>query len=163
MTSAPRYRQIADDLRRQLAGGEFPVGAKLSPITELQQEYGCQNNLNMIRRAEAVLLDEGLIEPRQGQGTFVIALPSRPDDQAALAEAGEELRAALATTQLALSRFLARLPRTGATAQGLFLTALAGVTLSLALSQLLVQIAAAAAPTLSTATASRVDGDLNPG
>ena len=117
MTSTPRYRQIADDLRRRLAEGEFPVGTKLSPIIELQEEYGCQNNLNMIRHAQSVLIEEGLIEPRQGQGTFVIALPPRQDDEAALAEAAKELRAALDNAQAALTRFLTRLPRAGATAR----------------------------------------------
>ena len=139
MTSTPRYRQIADDLRRRLAEGEFPVGTKLSPIIELQEEYGCQNNLNMIRHAQSVLIEEGLIEPRQGQGTFVIALPPRQDDEAALAEAAKELRAALDNAQAALTRFLTRLPRPGAAAQNLTLAAAVGLTIGLALTQLLSQ------------------------
>jgi DNA-binding GntR family transcriptional regulator len=122
MTPAPRYRQIADDLRRRLAGGEFgPVGSRIPPIIELQKEYDCENNLNMIRHAQSVLIDEGLIEPRQGQGTFIIALPPRQDNGAALAEAAEELKAALGNAQTALARFLARLaPASG---PGLILTA----------------------------------------
>jgi DNA-binding GntR family transcriptional regulator len=122
MTPAPRYRQIADDLRRRLAAGEFgPVGSKIPPIIELQKDYDCENNLNMIRHAQSVLIDEGLIEPRQGQGTFIIALPPRQDDGAALAEAAEELKAALGNAQAALAKFLARLaPASGS---GFILTA----------------------------------------
>ena len=139
MTSTPRYRQIADDLRRRLANGEFPVGTTLPPIIELQEEYDCQNNLNMIRHAQSVLIEEGLIEPRQGQGTFVIALPPRHHDEAALAEAAEELRAALDNAQAALTRFVTRLPRAGAATYSLTLAATAGLTIGLALTQLLAQ------------------------
>lgn len=118
----PRYRQIADDLRRRLAEGEFgPVGSRIPPIIELQKEYDCENNLNMIRHAQSVLIDEGLIEPRQGQGTFIIALPPRQDNEADLAEAGEELRVALGNAQAALAKFLARLTPAGG--PGLILTA----------------------------------------
>ncbi len=122
MTPAPRYRQIADDLRRRLAAGEFgPVDSRIPPIIELQKEYDCENNLNMIRHAQSVLIDEGLIEPRQGQGTFIIALPPRQDDGAALAEAAEELKTALGNAQTALAKFLARLaPASG---PGFILTA----------------------------------------
>jgi hypothetical protein len=49
MSSSPRYRQIADDLRRRLEADGFQVGDKLPPIAELQKRYGCENNLNMIR------------------------------------------------------------------------------------------------------------------
>lgn len=127
MTPMPRYRQIADDLRRRLAEGEFgPVGSRISPIAEFQKEYDCENNLNMIRHAQSVLIDEGLIEPRQGQGTFIIALPPRQDGDAALAEAAEELRAALGNAQTALAKFLARLaPASG---PGLILTATVTLT-----------------------------------
>jgi DNA-binding GntR family transcriptional regulator len=127
MTPAPRYRQIADDLRRRLAEEEFgPAGSRIPPIIELQREYDCENNLNMIRHAQSVLIDEGLIEPRQGQGTFIIALPPRPDDQAALAEAAEELRAALGSAQTALTKFLTRL--TPASGPSLILTATIALT-----------------------------------
>lgn len=139
MTSQPRYRQIADDLRRRLVNGEFPVGAKLRPIIELQEEYGCQNNLNMIRHAQSVLIEEGLIEPRQGQGTFVIALPPQQHDEAALAEAAEELKAALDNAQVALTRFLTRLPRSGAATRTLALATTAGLAIGLTLTQFLAQ------------------------
>jgi DNA-binding FadR family transcriptional regulator len=139
MAPTPRYRQIADDLRRRLAESEFPVGTKLPPISRLQDEYDCPNNLNMIRHAQSVLIDEGLIEPRQGQGTFVTALPPRPDghgDQAALAQAAAELQVALDNAQTALTRFLARLAQPGTAAHEL-ITAIVGLATALTAARLL--------------------------
>ncbi len=110
MTQTPRYRQIADHLRARIASLEFgPVGSVIPPIAELQEQYGCMNNNNMIRHAQSVLIAEGLIEPRQGQGTFIIAMPPSQDDGAALTEAAEELKAALGNAQTALAKFLSRL------------------------------------------------------
>jgi DNA-binding transcriptional MocR family regulator len=37
MSNSPRYRQIADDLRRRLEADGFQVGDKLPPIAELQK------------------------------------------------------------------------------------------------------------------------------
>jgi hypothetical protein len=76
----------------------------------LQKRYGCENNLNMIRHAQSVLIEEGLIEPRQGLGTYVIALPGPADNSTVLAEATEELRAALDAAQAALTRISRALP-----------------------------------------------------
>jgi DNA-binding GntR family transcriptional regulator len=142
MAPKPRYRQIADDLRRRLAEGEFPVDSKLPPISRLQSkdEYDCPNNLNMIRHAQSVLIDEGLIEPRQGQGTFVIALPlshvGQDDQAAALAQAATELRAALENAQNALTRFLTRLGQPGTEAHEL-ITAFTGLAIGLSAARLL--------------------------
>ena len=52
-----------------------PVGSMIPSILELVDQYDCGFNNNMIRHAQSVLIDEGLIEPRRGQGTFIIALP----------------------------------------------------------------------------------------
>ena len=133
MTQIPRYQQIADDLRRRLAEGEFPVGTKLLPIAELQKQYDCEN-LNMIRHAQSVLIDEGHIDPRQGQGTFVIALPPEADDQTVLAEAAEELKTALEAAQAALTKLLSRLTRPGGSTQDLLLAAALVLSASLTLS-----------------------------
>jgi hypothetical protein len=67
-----------------------------------------------------------IIRPEYGQGTFIIALPPRQDDGAALAEAAEELKAALGNAQAALAKFLARLaPASGS---GFILTAASTLT-----------------------------------
>ena len=87
-----------------------PVGSMIPSILELVDQYDCGFNNNMIRHAQSVLINEGLIEPRRGQGTFIIALPPGQDDkQAALAEAAEELRVALGSAQAALTKLLSQL------------------------------------------------------
>jgi DNA-binding GntR family transcriptional regulator len=108
MASSPRYQEIADDLRRRLAAGEWPVGSTLPGISELQEEYDVAG-LNTIRQAQRLLADEGLLNPVQGRGTFVTALPSPPGDTAVLKQTLEELRTTLANTQTALGRVLKHL------------------------------------------------------
>jgi GntR family transcriptional regulator len=65
----PPSRQIANDLRRRIAAGEFPPGTRLPSITTLMQEHGVARNT--ARRALAILDDEGLIEIVHGWGSFV--------------------------------------------------------------------------------------------
>jgi DNA-binding GntR family transcriptional regulator len=108
MTRSPRYQEIAEDLRRRLAAGEWPVGTTVPGISDLQQEYEVPG-LNTIRQAQRVLADEGLLNPVQGRGTFVTALPGSPGDPATLKQALDELRVALAQTQKALTRVMSHL------------------------------------------------------
>ena len=98
MTASPRYREIADDLRTKLAEGKFPIGTALPGISALQETYEVAG-LNTIRQAQQILQEEGLIEPRQGRGTFVIALPGTPGDPATIREAAAALGDTLATAQ----------------------------------------------------------------
>ncbi|MFI2667575.1 GntR family transcriptional regulator [Micromonospora carbonacea] len=107
MASGPRYQEIADDLRRRLAGGEWPVGTALPGISELQEEYNVAG-LNTVRQAQRVLIDEGLLNPVQGRGTFVTALPP-PGGPPTLKQALGELRVALMHTQVALDRVMRHL------------------------------------------------------
>jgi GntR family transcriptional regulator len=64
------YRQIADDLRRQIEAGELPPGAQLPTELELREKYDASRNT--IRDAIRWLITRGLVETRPGQGTFVI-------------------------------------------------------------------------------------------
>jgi DNA-binding GntR family transcriptional regulator len=98
MTDSPRYREIADDLRHRLAAGEFPVGTALPGISALQEHYDVPG-LNTIRQAQQILQEEGLIQPHQGRGTFVIALPTQPGDPTTIRDALTALGATLATAQ----------------------------------------------------------------
>src|SRR5580704_2238206 len=66
----PMYRQIADDLRRQIEAGELPPGAQLQTELELRERYNASRNT--IRDAIRWLITRGLVETRPGQGTFVI-------------------------------------------------------------------------------------------
>ena len=111
MTVSPRYREIADDLRNRLAAGEFPVGTLLPGISDLQTHYKVAG-LNTIRDAQKILQEEGLIEPRQGRGTFVTALPATPGDPATIRKAAAALGETLATAQTQYTQLLRLLDAT---------------------------------------------------
>ena len=66
----PMYRQIADDLRRQIETGELPSGAQLMTELELRERYDASRNT--VRDAVKWLITRGLVETRPGQGTFVV-------------------------------------------------------------------------------------------
>ncbi|BCY13585.1 GntR family transcriptional regulator [Actinoplanes sp. L3-i22] len=66
----PMYRQIAEELRRQIESGELEPGVKLP--TELQlRELFDNASRNTVRDAIRSLLTQGLVTTRPGQGTFV--------------------------------------------------------------------------------------------
>jgi GntR family transcriptional regulator len=65
----PMYRFIADDLRARIEDGRLEPGVKLSTEGELSDEYKASRNT--VREAIRRLTDEGLLESRPGQGTFV--------------------------------------------------------------------------------------------
>jgi len=67
--SQPMYRYIADDLRAQIAEGQLPANKKLPTEGELSDQYKASRNT--VREAIRRLTDEGLLESRPGQGTFV--------------------------------------------------------------------------------------------
>jgi GntR family transcriptional regulator len=64
------YRQIAEDLRRQIDDGELPPGAQLRTELELREKY--EASRNTVRDAIKWLITRGLVETRPGQGTFVV-------------------------------------------------------------------------------------------
>lgn len=66
----PMYRQIADDLHRQIEAGELRPGAQLQTELELREKYSASRNT--IRDAIKWLTSRRLVETRPGQGTFVV-------------------------------------------------------------------------------------------
>jgi GntR family transcriptional regulator len=64
------YRQIAEDLRRQIEAGELTPGAQLRTELELREKYNASRNT--VRDAIKLLITRGLVETRPGQGTFVV-------------------------------------------------------------------------------------------
>ena len=67
----PMYRQIADDLRRQIeARRACRPGAQLRTELELREKY--EASRNTVRDAIKWLVTRGLVETRPGQGTFVV-------------------------------------------------------------------------------------------
>jgi GntR family phosphonate transport system transcriptional regulator len=63
------WRLIADELRREIVGGERLPGAKLPPEGELAERFGVHRNT--VRQAVAALAAEHLVVSRRGSGTFV--------------------------------------------------------------------------------------------
>lgn len=108
MTKLPRYREIAHDLRAQLAAGRFQVGDKLPSIAELQDTYDVPG-LNTIRQALALLIDEGLLESVQGRGTYVTALSTPRQGRQALREDLLAMKAELTASLARIDRLLAQL------------------------------------------------------
>ena len=66
----PMYRQIAEDLRAQIEGGDLEPGQQLRTEIELRDHYGASRNT--IRDATRLLTAWGMVETRPGQGTFVV-------------------------------------------------------------------------------------------
>ena len=70
MAADPMYRQIADDLRRQIEDGSLARGQQLRTELELREKYKASRNT--VRDAVKWLITRGLVETRPGQGTFVV-------------------------------------------------------------------------------------------
>ena len=65
------WRQIADELRADISNGEISTNDRLPPEFLLAKRFDV--NRHTVRAAIASLADEGIVESRQGQGTFVMS------------------------------------------------------------------------------------------
>jgi DNA-binding GntR family transcriptional regulator len=65
----PKYHQVADAIRRQIRASELAPGDRLPAETVIAAAHA--TSVPTIRQAMSVLRAEGLIESRQGIGTFV--------------------------------------------------------------------------------------------
>ncbi|MCC2275752.1 GntR family transcriptional regulator [Streptomyces sp. ET3-23] len=68
------YQQVAAEIRKAIAAGEFPPGAPLPSESQLIARYGVSRPT--VRNAISALRTEGLIEVIHGKGSFVRALPA---------------------------------------------------------------------------------------
>lgn len=72
----PMYQQIADDLRARIESGELAEGEQLPTEIQLRVDYAHsasrQVSRNTVRDAIDLLVGDGLVEKRPGQGTFVV-------------------------------------------------------------------------------------------
>ena len=75
MPRTPLYRRIAEDLRRAIADGTLPRGARLPSSRSLSKQLGVSRN--SVLAAYDALAADGLLAGRKGSGTVVRA-PSRP-------------------------------------------------------------------------------------
>jgi GntR family transcriptional regulator len=72
--AVPTYLLIAADLRSKIEAGKMRPGTQLPPEKNLQDEYGKLSGTvsrNTVRDGIELLVREGLLEKRRGQGTFI--------------------------------------------------------------------------------------------
>jgi GntR family transcriptional regulator len=65
----PVYFQIALDMRRRIAGGEWRPGDRIAPELQLRRDYAVSRVT--IRQALAELVKDDLLERHRGSGTYV--------------------------------------------------------------------------------------------
>ncbi len=68
-SSSPLYHQLMQRIAADIERGTYPTGSRIPPEHELEQLY--QVSRVTVRRALAELTSEGLLERKQGKGTFV--------------------------------------------------------------------------------------------
>ncbi|MBM0261088.1 winged helix-turn-helix domain-containing protein [Micromonospora sp. 4G55] len=69
MPAKPKWAQLADHIREQIASGELAPGDKLPSTAQLRAEYGV--SAGVVRQAILVLQTQGLVEGVHGLGVFV--------------------------------------------------------------------------------------------
>ena len=75
MAEQPKYLQVADTLRREIAEGVFRDGQTLMTEEELRMRFDVSRQT--IRQAISLLEDDGLVDRRRGSGTYVRHGPRR--------------------------------------------------------------------------------------
>ncbi|MFD4922051.1 GntR family transcriptional regulator [Streptomyces goshikiensis] len=69
MPEQPPYLRIADALRQRIADHEWTVGDRLPSRAQIAGECGVGENV--VRRAQELLISQGVLEGRAGSGTYV--------------------------------------------------------------------------------------------
>lgn len=72
-SGVPIYRQLMEQVRREVMLGRLTAGDRLPPLREVVEMLAI--NPNTVVKAYAELEHEGLVVRRQGMGTFVAASP----------------------------------------------------------------------------------------
>jgi len=106
----PIYRQIVEQVRRQIAGGVLRQGQELPSVRALAQQHAI--NPMTVSKAYSLLEAEGLLERRRGMG-MVVADHSGQSDQAqrqdllrpSLQAAAQQARQLGLSAQTALAQF----------------------------------------------------------
>ena len=106
--SRPPYQLVTEALRTAIDRGDYEPGAKLPSYEAASVEYGV--SVGTVKRAFAVLQEEGLTVTRPGLGSYVRTQRSEPaDDASSLAEVNAKL-AALTRRVESLERLVAVKP-----------------------------------------------------
>lgn len=81
------YQRVAEELREQIADGRLKPNERIPSLTELQEQFRVSDTV--ILEARKVLVAEGLLQARTGDGTYVRERPEpqrlvhqEPDDPA---------------------------------------------------------------------------------
>jgi GntR family transcriptional regulator len=82
----PIYRQLVDQVRRLIAGGQLPPGAELPSVRDLAMEHAV--NPMTISKAYSLLEAQGLLERNRGK-PMTVAAGRRP--QASLSQRLKQL------------------------------------------------------------------------
>lgn len=101
-SGTPIFRQVLDQIRRQILSGQLREGEQLTSVRELSGKLGV--NPMTVSKAYSILEMEGLICRKRGLGLFVSALEekrSKDSKQAILSELIRKL--VLTAVQLGLS------------------------------------------------------------
>ena len=72
-TSEPIYRQMIEQLRRLIAGGQVQAGDGMPSVREVASQLGV--NPMTVSKAYSLLESEGLLARRRGMG-MIVAIPS---------------------------------------------------------------------------------------
>jgi GntR family transcriptional regulator len=87
--STPISRQIAEQMRAQCLSGSLTPGQCLPSVRQLAKELVV--NVNTVVRVYERLAAEGLVEMRQGEGTFVLSPAAKNQVAADLDDQREQL------------------------------------------------------------------------
>jgi GntR family transcriptional regulator len=106
----PIYRQIVEQVRRQIAGRQMRLGMELPSVRAVAQQHAI--NPMTVSKAYSLLEAEGLLERRRGMG-MVVADHSGQSDQAQLQDllrpslqaAAQQARQLGLSAQTALAQF----------------------------------------------------------
>lgn len=69
MPEQPPYLRVADVLRQRIAEHEWTPGDRLPSRSQIAEECGVGENV--VRRAQELLISQGVLEGRAGSGTYV--------------------------------------------------------------------------------------------
>ena len=76
-SGVPIYRQVIDQVNRQIDRGQLEVGAMLPSVRQLAHELGV--NPMTVSRAYSQLESDGVVERKRGVGMVVVRKPIRPN------------------------------------------------------------------------------------
>ncbi|MBU2177806.1 MAG: GntR family transcriptional regulator [Gammaproteobacteria bacterium] len=75
----PIYRQLVEQIRRLIAGGQLQAGTEMPSVRELATSHAI--NPMTISKAYSLLETEGLLERQRGKPMVVASSPQPPEDE----------------------------------------------------------------------------------